>query len=258
MKNTASIRQTITVVTSRKFAVGNDNSANAEMKSCCNQFKETIEMVKPLKITWCLIASFVVAAGLTVASGQPKEEGKSGESDGKPPLPLCPVMDEPVDFFVSAPTDSGPIYFCCKPCITKYQKNPDQYAGKIAAQRLALTKLPRIQVTCPMSGKPVRDDVVVEDKGQKIHFCCPNCADEFKASPAKHQGKVAASYTYQTQCPVDGDRIDPAVFAKTKSDNGIYFHRATCKEAFLKDPQPYLPKLAAQGIGVEAADFVEK
>lgn len=215
-------------------------------------------MIKPLKITWCLIATFVVAAGLTIASGQPKEERKDGGAEGKPPLPHCPVMDEPVDFFVSTSTDDGPVFFCCKPCIAKYNKTPSAYAEKVAAQRLALARLPRIQVACPMSGKPVRDDVFVEDKGQKIHFCCPSCADEFKSNPAKYQAKLAASYTYQTSCPIDGDRIDPSVFVKVKGENRVFFHRTGCKEAFLKDPKPYLPKLEAQGIVLEASDIVEK
>lgn len=215
-------------------------------------------MTNHLKRTWSAIVILGVAAGLSVAWGQPKEERKDGGTEGKPPLPQCPVMDQPVDFFISTSTDAGPVFFCCERCVTKFQNNPSEYAEKVAAQRLALARLLRIQVACPISGKPVRSDVFVEDKGQKINFCCPICADEFKSNPAKYQAKVAASYTYQSSCPVDGERIDPSVFIKVKGDNRIFFHRTACKEAFLKGPKPYLPKLEAQGIALDVADIIEK
>lgn len=242
-------------VTTHRVAVGTESSATAGINKT---IKETTEMTTHLKRTWGLIVTFVVAVGLSLAWGQSTEERKEGGAEAKPSLPLCPVMGEPVDFFVSASTETGPVFFCCPPCIAKFEKDPAKYAEKVAAQRAALARLPRVQVVCPMSGKPVRSDIFVEEKGQKIFFCCPSCADEFKSNPAKYQGKVAASYSYQTLCPVDGERIDPTVFLKIKSGNSIFFHRTACKEAFLQDPKPYLSKLEAQGIALDVSDIVEK
>jgi len=213
-------------------------------------------MAKRVKKTKTLVALSLIL-GLSVAWGQVKEPQQGAGAADKPPLPRCPVMDEPVDFFVSTPTDDGPVYFCCKPCITKYNKNPSEYSQKVAAQRTALAKLPKVQVACPISNKPVRSDVSLDDKGQKIHFCCPKCIEEFKADPAKQQARMAASYTYQTACPVDGAPIDPSVFIKVKGENRIFFHQLACKEAFLKDPKPFLPKLEEQGIALEASDIHE-
>ena len=214
-------------------------------------------MIDQIKL-WGLIVVIGSTLSLTVASGQSKEEQMTGGAEAKVPLPLCPVMGEPVDFFISTPTNDGPVYLCCKPCITKLNKNPAEYAEKVAAQRAALARLPRIQVVCPVSGKPIKNDVFVEQNGQKVYFCCPGCGEKFKAGTEKFKAQLAASYTYQTSCPVDGERIDPSVFVKAKGDNKIFLHSAACKEAFLKAPTPYLPKLEAQGIVIEATDIVEK
>lgn len=214
-------------------------------------------MERTFSKTWAIVALTSVL-GLSIAWGQTKETQPIGGGTDKPQLPRCPVMDEPVDFFVSTPTSDGPVYFCCKPCITKYAKDPSEYAQKTTAQREALAKLPKIQVVCPVSGKTVRNDVVLDENGEKIYFCCPSCAEQYQSDPKPHLAKRAASYTYQTMCPIDGERIDPSVFVKIKADNRVYFHQSTCKEAFLKDPKPYLAKLADQGISLEPSDIGDK
>ncbi|OQY99843.1 MAG: hypothetical protein B6D36_15875, partial [Planctomycetes bacterium UTPLA1] len=93
----------------------------------------------------------------------PKEEKKS------PVLPKCPVMDEPVDFFVKTMTADGPVYFCCKDCIKKFEANPEKYAKQVVEQRKILAKLPKVQVTCPVSGKPIDDKTFIEKEGKKTY-----------------------------------------------------------------------------------------
>ena len=69
-------------------------------------------------------------------------------------LPKCPVMDEPINLAVTVATDDGPVFFCCKDCISKYKGKPAKYAAKVAAQRRALADRPKIQATCPVSKEP--------------------------------------------------------------------------------------------------------
>ena len=76
------------------------------------------------------------------------------------------MMDEPASLAISTPTDAGPVYFCCKGCIAKFQKDPTKYATKVAAQRKVLAERAKIQVTCPISKEPVDQKVFIESNGK--------------------------------------------------------------------------------------------
>lgn len=173
-------------------------------------------------------------------------------------LPLCPVMGDPVDFGVSTMTDDGPVYFCCKSCIKKFEKDPDKYAEKTAAQRQALSKMERVQVSCPVSGNPVSDKGnPVEGRtfamigGRGVHFCCERCISKYQQDPDKYRAKLEASYTYQTRCPVSGDKIDPTAYVDLPSGERIYLCCPGCGEKLLKEPAKYAPKLSEQGVNID-------
>jgi len=46
------------------------------------------------------------------------------------------------------------------------------------------------QTTCPVMGGPINKDLYVEYKGKKVYFCCPECAEKFKADPEKYVSKL--------------------------------------------------------------------
>jgi len=108
----------------------------------------------------------------------------------------------------------GPVYFCCKRCIKKFKANPAKFADEVAEQRAVLAKRPKVQVACPLSGEPINPKVFVEYGGKKVYMCCKKCVKHFKESPAKYAKAIAASYTYQTKCPVTGEEIDPTSFTQ--------------------------------------------
>src|SRR5262245_4713787 len=119
-----------------------------------------------------LILSFaaVVAFGgllLTTVTAQQKGSDKAKHDEQQvADRPHCIVMDDdPIDFRVSVMTDDGPVYFCCKHCIKKYKADTAKYADHVKTQREALAKMPHVQVTCPLSGEPVKSSVFVEEKG---------------------------------------------------------------------------------------------
>jgi len=181
-----------------------------------------------------------------------QEEKKPAEQKAtEKELPLCPVMGEPVDFTVKTMTDDGPVFFCCKDCIAKYEKEPAKYAEKVAAQREALKKLERIQVSCPVTGKPIDGETYVTAGGQKVGFCCPNCPAKYESEPAKYKAKLEASYTYQTRCPVSGEKIDPTAFTDLPTGQRVYLCCPGCGDKLLKDPEKFAPKLAEQGVNVD-------
>lgn len=215
------------------------------------------------RVLVCSTIAFVMALGLRPLGAQdakqdakppakdaPKPADKP-KADGTPPaLPSCPVMDEPIDFSVSAKTDAGPAYFCCAECVERYSKDPAKYAAKVSAQQALLKKRERVQVACPLGGEPIDGKNFVEHDGQKIGFCCEKCAGKFKADPTKFAAKVAGAYTYQTLCPVSGMKINTAHSADMAGTR-VYFCCGKCAGAMSKDPAKFAPKLAAQGVNVD-------
>ena len=208
-------------------------------------------------MTVCLIA--MTGFVLTSAYAQPahqdqpqKEQPKEAPKAEKSAQPLCPVMDKPIDFGISVMTDDGPVYFCCPRCIGKIKEDPKKYAEKVAKQREALAATPKVQVACPVSGKPVDPKVFIEQDGKKVFFCCKDCIEGYKKEPAKYAGKLAGCYTYQTKCPVSGEEVSPTASLAIDGGPTVYFCCKNCIAKFEADPAQYCPKLAEQGLKVDA------
>jgi len=170
--------------------------------------------------------------------------------------PHCPVMgDEPANLTVSLSTPDGPVFFCCKDCIPKYQADPTKYAANVAAQRHALQGRPKTQVTCPACAEPADAKIEWEDGGRKVLFSSAECMNKYKSDPAKYASALANSYTYQTKCPVMGESIDPKAFATLANGAKVYFCCKGCDKKLFADPAKYAPKLVAQGILIESKEL---
>ena len=172
-------------------------------------------------------------------------------------LPRCPVANEAIDFNVKTDTESGPVYFCCAGCIDKYKADPAKFEKEVAKQRGVLAKMDRIQVACPLSGEPIDKNAFVEQNGKKVYLCCNDCKTAFAKNPKKYAGKLAASYTYQTKCPVGGGKIDPAVYSDLPTGERIYYCCPGCDKKFKADPAKYVGKLAEQGVHVDAVKLAK-
>jgi len=194
---------------------------------------------------------------LLLAFGSGLCQASEGHGSKGGHLPKCPVMgDDPIDLSVSLATADGPVYFCCSDCIQDYQADPGKFARQVAAQRKYLANLPKVQVTCPVTGKTVNKKVFATYRGQKVLFCCKGCIGKFENNPGKYAAALANSYTYQTKCPVMGGPINPQAALKLADGRKIYFCCNGCDKKLVKNPEKFLPKLAAQGIGVSAKDLV--
>jgi len=215
--------------------------------------------LKQLSIGSTFALGLAVAPVLAQHEGHGHGHGDHEHAEQTPApaaLPKCPVMDEPINLAVSVATDDGPVFFCCKDCVSKYQANPAKYAAKVTAQRRALADRPEIQVTCPVSSNPVDQDVFIESNGKKVYFCDKGCISKYEADPAKYASALANSYTYQTKCPVMGEEIDPKSVTTAANGLNVYFCCKGCDKKFFKDPHKYAPNLAAQGITVNAKAMV--
>lgn len=203
-------------------------------------------------IIGAVLASALTWGGGLALGGTEHEDGK-GHHGGASVLPDCPVMDEPIDLGISVAADDGPVFFCCKGCIPKYEANPAKYAARIAKQRKALADRAKVQVTCPITGESVDPKVYVEHDGQKVSFCCKGCVKKFQKDPNKYKVALANSYTHQTKCPVMGEDVDPKVFVTGANGQKIYFCCKGCDKKFAKDPAKYAPSMVAQGFTVNPA-----
>lgn len=201
------------------------------------------------------ILAFIFLGNLVNLAHAQALEGHENQSSPKAPkkvsLPKCPVMDEPVDFSVMKETQEGPVYFCCKTCIKKYDADAAKYEKQVAEQRKLLADLPKIQVTCPVSGDPIDDKVFVEERVNKTYFCCNGCLKKYRNEPAKYAGALTGIFTYQTRCPVMDEGIDPTSFIKLKSGQTVYFCCDGCDKKFLKDPGKYATNLESQGTHID-------
>ena len=191
---------------------------------------------------------------ITPAQAQHEGHGHDHGAKNASAMPLCPVMGEPINFAVSAKTDDGPVYFCCKMCVKKFNKDPKKYAKGVAEQRKMLANRPKIQVTCPVTREAVDAKFSIEHAGQKVLFCCSDCIGKFGKNPKKYEAALANSYTYQTECPVMAEEIDPQSFTTLASGMKVYFCCPGCEKKLYGNPAKYLPNLEAQGFTINAKD----
>jgi len=206
------------------------------------------------------VMSMMLAIAMAAANviAQEKKGAASEPPKADATKSLCPVSGEAVDFYASTATDDGPVYFCCADCIGKYTADKAKYSTAVAAQRKALEPLPKIQVTCPVTGEPVDKKISIDHEGQKVYFTSQDAADKFRAEPAKYRSKLLNGYTYQTACPVMKKDINPKSFITLKGGQKVYFCCGSCDKKFLQDPAKYTVNLKAQGFTLEPAEVVRK
>jgi YHS domain-containing protein len=64
--------------------------------------------------------------------------GASGAKDQT----TCPVLGGHINKNVYADYQGNRVYFCCPPCIKKFQKDPETYVKKMKEQGVTLAKSP--------------------------------------------------------------------------------------------------------------------
>ena len=202
------------------------------------------------RVCIALVACAVGMASVAVADDAKKYES-TGES--KKLTPMCPVMGEPAVFNLSMETDEGPIFVCCKGCIRRLKKEGDKYSAQIAEQRAVLAKLPKVQVRCPVTGKPVDGETTLLYHGREIQFFCDKCPPTFKKSPEKFKANLANSYTYQTKCPISGEPIDRTLSTTLATGETIYTCCGGCAKKIGADPVKYASILENMGIRLDVA-----
>lgn len=138
--------------------------AGAKVSFCCSSCLSTIQSqpdvaVKAEKV----FASAAFEKGFVKKKQEPKLDGLK--------CFIMPKKDVKADVFVEY--GDHKVYFCCKSCVSRFKKSPENYTAQ-ANQHLVVTEQVK-QTACPISGAAVKEDQFTEVNGTKVYFCCGNC-----------------------------------------------------------------------------------
>ena len=147
-----------------------------EIGFCCAVCRKKVEAAEGL----------AAKAELVFGNG-PFEKGFERKPD---PIQLdqvkCVVMPEKeVKEKYTVPYEGHQVFFCCKGCLRKFSKSPETYLVRANHQLVATGQVK--QTACPISGKPVVDDIVSEVAGVKVKFCCEKCKAKVDAAEGDAQ-----------------------------------------------------------------------
>jgi YHS domain-containing protein len=194
-----------------------------------------------MKARWIVLSlsvAMLLAAGELLAA--------KNESPEKKFEATCPVSGKPaIETSVVELKDGDKVYFCCQNCPKAFKANPKKFELQVDRQLLETGQI--VQVACPVSGKPVNKETMVEVGHGKAGFCCKNCLAKYNA--ADYEGKLKImfadlkkGFTHQTMCPVSGKPINPLASVEYKGEK-VYFCCENCPNAFKANPEKFLAKL---------------
>ena len=164
---------------------------------------------------------------------------------------------------------SGEVYLCSNECIVEFVANTEKYKTKANHQLVASGQY--VQVACPISGKPVSDDVTAKVAAIKIGLCCEDCVkklgdvetpavelvfgdEAFKKAFVKkgaQRNKLAG-----IKCPVNPDKDVKAKYAVRWRGGKVYFCSESCASEFI-DEKEELAAAANQQL-VQTGQFHQK
>jgi hypothetical protein len=118
-----------------------------------------------------LIVAALAVVALVVA-------GSLRAADDKKPALKCPVSGQPAKADKTAEFNGGTVQFCCDKCPVAFAKDSKKFAGKANLQLVQTKQLK--QVKCPLTGRPMADDKIVDVSGTEIKVCCAGCLGKMK------------------------------------------------------------------------------
>ena len=95
----------------------------------------------------------------------------------------CPVSGKDINPDATVDYRGGKVYMCCPGCPKAFAKDTAKYAAKANHQLVATGQFK--QKACPLTGKPAKDDKVVDASGVSVAVCCPGCLGKGNKSDDK-------------------------------------------------------------------------
>lgn len=198
-----------------------------------------------------LMGTLVCLAAGSVAWAQDKPAAtpaeKTPEQKAEAAPVLCPVTGKPIDRTQVTRFKDRWVYFADAAAKEKFLADPLEYALEVQKQWAADVP-PRMQVKCPVTGKPVKDTIYVGAGWDAVYFATDEAKAAYEKEPAKYLKRLEKEcYTYQTVCVVSDSPIDLQV-SRDYQGKTIYFRCAHCQGEFDKaeDKDALLKKAEAQ------------
>lgn len=107
----------------------------------------------------------------------------------------CPVMKGKINKKIYADYKDKRVYFCCAPCLKKFNAEPEKYIKEMEAGGVKLHKL-KPQSVCPVMGGKINKKLYADVKGRRIYVCCAGCIPKIKKDPGTYIAKIAEKGEY--------------------------------------------------------------
>ena len=186
------------------------------------------------------VATVLVA--ITLAAGLAAAEQEKAKKKFKA---RCPVTGKRAKAEHVAAYLDKKIYFCCPKCPKAFAADPKKFAAAAHLQLLATGQM--VQVACPVTGRDLDPDMIVDVNGVKVVVCCAGCLGKVEGSGPEKAiemcfAKIDKGFTLQTHCPVSGKPITRFEVV-THKGRKVYFCCPKCPAVFQKDPAKFVAKL---------------
>ncbi len=101
--------------------------------------------------------------------------------------PVCGMSVDTMKAAGKALFEGKTYYFCNPGCEARFRAEPEKYLRK-PDPFMVLGNMPGMarDPVCGMSVDPQRAKASTDYRGRKYYFCCPSCADRFKAEPERY------------------------------------------------------------------------
>jgi len=173
---------------------------------------------------------------------------------------ICPVTGGKVGKDATVDWNGVRIHVADGDAAKKLAEDPAAALGKLGMNVAGTKEAPIVDLanaSCPVMGKPAKEDSFADLDGVRVRFCCPRCPAAFKRAPAKAFEKLG--YGYQPPvidlrnklCPFTSDATHEGEGAIWADHDGIRvrFCCDECVAKFREDPAATFKKL---GVDPEA------
>lgn len=113
------------------------------------------------------------------------------------PLATCVVSGEKLGGEMGKPVDyvyrNRLVRFCCKGCITRFEKDPKTYWKKMDRAVIEKQKAAYPLTTCVVSGQDLESmggGVDYVHANRLVRFCCKGCINAFRKEPLKYMAMI--------------------------------------------------------------------
>ena len=173
------------------------------------------------------------------------------------PLDTCIVSGEKLGGEMGDPiqyTHEGrDIKFCCKGCVSMFEKDSAKYIEKLDAAIIEQQKGSYPLKTCLVTGEKLGgmgEPVMHVSNNRLIEFCCGGCVSKFEKEPAKFTAMLDAAVIEQQKanyplktCVVSGDPLPAEPVMMVSGNRLIELASPECKAMFNANPAKYTAKL---------------